>query len=37
MFLLCNPHNPTGQVYTKEELGRMADICLKNDVSHLFG
>ncbi len=32
MFLLCNPHNPTGQVYTREDLERMADICLKNDV-----
>jgi cystathionine beta-lyase len=32
MFLLCNPHNPTGQVYTQEELGRMADICLSNNV-----
>ena len=31
MFLLCNPHNPTGQVYTAEELGRMAEICLKNE------
>jgi len=32
MFLLCNPHNPTGQVYTKADLARMADICLKNDI-----
>ncbi len=32
MFLLCNPHNPTGQVYTRTELARMAEICLKNDV-----
>ena len=32
MFLLCNPHNPTGQIYTKDELARMADICLKNDI-----
>jgi cysteine-S-conjugate beta-lyase len=30
MFLLCNPHNPTGQVYTREELAKMAEICLKN-------
>jgi cysteine-S-conjugate beta-lyase len=29
MFLLCNPHNPTGQVYTREELERMAEICLE--------
>ena len=32
MFLLCNPHNPTGQVYTREDLAHMADICLKNDI-----
>ncbi len=32
MFLLCNPHNPTGQVYSKDELRHMADICLKNDI-----
>ena len=27
VFLLCNPHNPTGRVWTREELQRMADIC----------
>ena len=32
MFLLCNPHNPPGQVYSKDELAKMADICLKNDI-----
>jgi cystathionine beta-lyase len=32
MFLLCNPHNPTGQAYAREDLKRMADICLKNGV-----
>jgi cysteine-S-conjugate beta-lyase len=32
MFLLCNPNNPTGQVYTPDELARMAEICLENDV-----
>ena len=32
MFLFCNPHNPTGQVYARDDLLRMADICLKNDV-----
>jgi cysteine-S-conjugate beta-lyase len=32
MFLLCNPHNPTGQVYTRDDLSRMADLCLKNEV-----
>jgi cysteine-S-conjugate beta-lyase len=32
MFLLCNPHNPTGQIYSKEELLRMAEICIREDV-----
>ena len=32
MFLLCNPHNPTGQAYSRDDLSRMAEICLKNDV-----
>jgi cysteine-S-conjugate beta-lyase len=31
MFLLCQPHNPTGQIYTRKELERMAEICLRND------
>lgn len=31
MFLLCNPHNPTGQMYTAEELSRMAETCLKQN------
>ena len=32
VFLLCNPHNPTGRVWTKEELKQMADICHKYHV-----
>lgn len=32
LFILCHPHNPTGKVYTKEELSRMAEICRKHDV-----
>lgn len=32
IFLLCNPHNPLGIVWTKEELQKMADICFANDV-----
>lgn len=32
LFLLCNPHNPVGRVWTKEELGRLGDICLKHHV-----
>jgi cystathionine beta-lyase len=30
MFLLCNPHNPTGRVFSRSDLTRMADLCLKN-------
>lgn len=33
VFLLCNPHNPTGRVWTREELGRMADICHRHGVA----
>ena len=32
VFLLCNPHNPTGRIWTREELQRMADICHKHQV-----
>ena len=32
LFLLCNPHNPSGRVFTKEELTKMGDICLKYGV-----
>ena len=32
LFLLCNPHNPSGRVWTKDELQRMYDICRKHDV-----
>ena len=32
IFLLCSPHNPVGRVWTKEELTRMGEICLKNQV-----
>jgi cystathionine beta-lyase len=32
VFLLCNPHNPVGRVFTKEELNRLADICLRHGV-----
>lgn len=27
-FLLCNPHNPTGRVFRREELAAMAEACL---------
>ena len=32
VFLLCNPHNPTGRVWTKEELERMNTLCMKYGV-----
>ncbi len=32
VFLLCNPHNPTGRVWTEEELQRMNDICMRHHV-----
>ncbi|MGG0739664.1 MalY/PatB family protein [Niallia taxi] len=32
MFLLSNPHNPTGRNFRKEELQRLADICKKHEV-----
>lgn len=31
-FLFCNPHNPVGKVYTLDELQRIADLCVQNDV-----
>ncbi|HBK84813.1 MAG TPA: cystathionine beta-lyase [Firmicutes bacterium] len=30
-LVLCSPHNPAGRVWTKAELRRLADICLKHD------
>jgi cystathionine beta-lyase len=32
LFVLCSPHNPVGRVWTKEELQRIGEICLKYDV-----
>jgi cystathionine beta-lyase len=32
LFILCNPHNPVGRVWTREELKRLGDICLKHHV-----
>ena len=32
VFLLCNPHNPTGRVFTRAELGDMAECCLRRDM-----
>lgn len=32
LFLLCNPHNPTGRVFTQEELTHIGELCLKHHV-----
>ncbi|MCL1795291.1 MAG: pyridoxal phosphate-dependent aminotransferase [Clostridia bacterium] len=32
MMLLCSPHNPTGRVWTPEELSKVAEICARNGV-----
>lgn len=32
IFFLCSPHNPLGIVWTREELERMCNICIANDV-----
>ena len=32
LFLLCNPHNPVSRVWSKEELIKLGDICLKHNV-----
>ena len=32
LFILCNPHNPVGRVWTKDELERLGDICSKHGV-----
>lgn len=32
MLILCNPHNPSGRVWTREELERLRDICHENGV-----
>ena len=31
-FILCNPHNPVGRVWTRAELEKLGDICLKHGV-----
>lgn len=32
LLLLCNPHNPAGRVWTREELSRIGEICHRNNV-----
>ena len=32
ILILCNPHNPSGRVWTKDELTRVGEICLENNI-----
>lgn len=32
MMILCNPHNPVGRVWTREELERLGDLCVRHNV-----
>lgn len=32
LFILCSPHNPVGKVYSKKDLEKICEICLKHDV-----
>jgi cysteine-S-conjugate beta-lyase len=32
-FFLCNPHNPAGRIFTRDEVARLADICLKHNLT----
>jgi len=33
MFIMCNPHNPVGRVWKRNELERMGEICLRHGVT----
>ncbi|MFA6617794.1 MAG: PatB family C-S lyase [Candidatus Neomarinimicrobiota bacterium] len=32
MIILCNPHNPVGRVFKRDELKELGEICLKNNI-----
>jgi cysteine-S-conjugate beta-lyase len=32
MLILCNPHNPTGNVWSREDLQRIGDLCVKHNI-----
>lgn len=32
MMILCSPHNPVGRVWTEDEINKLANICLENNV-----
>jgi len=33
LFILCNPHNPVGRVFTRGELEQLAEVCLRHDLT----
>ena len=35
VLLLCNPHNPTGRIWTENELKQIGDLCIKYDITVL--
>jgi len=32
LFLLCSPHNPVGRVWSREELEKLGEICIRRDI-----
>lgn len=32
LFIMCNPHNPTGRIFNNDELKKLSEICVKNNV-----
>lgn len=32
LYILCNPHNPTGRIYTEDELNQLVDFCVERDI-----
>lgn len=32
LFILCSPHNPTGRIWTEDELSALVDLCYKHSV-----
>jgi cystathionine beta-lyase len=32
LFLFCNPHNPVGRVWSREELEKLGEICIRRDI-----
>jgi cysteine-S-conjugate beta-lyase len=33
LYILCNPHNPCGRIFSRDELTQVADICLRRDLA----